>query len=151
MRYDPVSYGGRFMSEIHLSGSCLCGSVAYEIHGDPMLFAHCHCQRCRKATGTGHATNIILKSVSVDWTAGENLLRSYKVPEAKRFTTVFCSECGSTMPRVAPDNSMAVIPAGTLDMDPGIRPEMRVFQDSRTDWSCPADDVPAFDQFPSPG
>ena len=137
------------MSEMHLSGSCLCGSVAYEIHGEFLQFNHCHCERCRKMTGTGHATNIILKPGSVEWTAGENLLRSYKVPEAKRFRSVFCGECGSPMPRVTPDNSLAVIPAGTLDKEPGVRPERRIFQDSRTDWSCPADDLPAFDQYPT--
>jgi hypothetical protein len=135
------------MNEVHLSGSCLCGSVAYEIHGELLQFNHCHCERCRKATGTGHATNIIMKPTSVNWTTGENLLLSYKVPEARRFTTVFCRECGSPLPRVAADNSIAVIPAGTLDEDPGIRPERRIFQDSRTDWSCPADDLPAFDQY----
>lgn len=136
------------MSEVQLSGSCLCGSITYEIHGESLLFAHCHCQRCRKASGTGHASNIILKPVSVKWTAGEQLLRRYKVPDAKRFTAVFCSECGSSMPRVAADNSIAVVPAGSLDSDPGIRPDARIFQDSRAEWSCLGDDVPAFDTYP---
>lgn len=136
------------MSELHLKGSCLCGAVAYEIRGESMHFNHCHCERCRKATGTGHATNIIMKPGSVKWTAGEQLLRRYAVPDAKRFATVFCSVCGSLMPRVAPDNSIAVIGAGTLDEDPGIRPERRIFNGSRAPWSCPSDDVPAFDKYP---
>ncbi len=136
------------MSDIQLSGSCLCGSVAYEIRGELRQFNHCHCERCRKATGTGHATNIVMIPAVVEWTAGESLLSDYKLPEAKRFATVFCSVCGSLMPRVAPDNSIAVIPAGTLDDDPGIRPERRIFQDSRSAWSCPADDLPGFDQYP---
>ncbi|MDH3748150.1 MAG: GFA family protein [Gammaproteobacteria bacterium] len=136
------------MSNLHLSGSCLCGSIAYEISGDALHFNHCHCERCRKASGTGHATNIIMKPTSVSWTAGEDLLKRYKVPEAKRFATVFCSVCGSLMPRVAPDNSIAVIPAGTLDNDPGIRPERRIFQGSRVEWSCAANDVPSFDTYP---
>lgn len=137
------------MSAIHLSGSCLCGSVAYEISGDALQFNHCHCERCRKASGTGHATNIIMKPATVCWTAGENLLKRYKVPEAKRFATVFCSVCGSLMPRVAPDNKIAVVPAGTLDNDPGIRPERRIFQGSRVEWSCAGNDVPDFDTYPS--
>ena len=33
---------------------------------------------------------------------GEDLLVSYKVPEARFFTTVFCRRCGSKMPRVSP-------------------------------------------------
>jgi hypothetical protein len=79
------------MSKLNLSGSCLCGSVAYEITGTSRAFFHCHCSRCRKATGTGHASNIIMQPDSVTWTAGEDLLNSYKVPEAKRFMTTFCS------------------------------------------------------------
>lgn len=135
------------MSELNLSGSCLCGSVAYEISGDLLQFNHCHCERCRKASGTGHATNIIMKPSSVQWTAGENLLKRYKVPEAKRFAAVFCTHCGSLMPRVAPDESVAVVPAGSLDADPGIRPERHIFQKSRADWSCEANDLPGFDAY----
>lgn len=136
------------MVHVNLSGSCLCGSVAYEISGTPLQFNHCHCQRCRKATGTGHASNILLKPETVDWIAGEKLLKQYKVPDAKRFSTNFCKNCGSLMPRVAPDMSFAVVPAGTLDADPGIRPERRIFQGSRAEWSCEAGDVPAFETYP---
>ena len=136
------------MSDVQLSGSCLCGSVVYEIAGDAMQFNHCHCQRCRKATGTGHASNIIMKPATVKWLSGENLLGRYKVPEAKRFATVFCSSCGSLLPRVAPDNSIAVVPAGTLDNDPGIAPERRIFGGSRAAWSCSDDSLPTFEAYP---
>jgi hypothetical protein len=139
---------GASMSEIRLAGSCLCGSVQYEVAGDDSKFYHCHCERCRKATGTGHATNIILRSDAVRWTAGESLLKRYDVPEAKRFATVFCSNCGSLMPRVSPEFGIVVIPAGTLDVDPGIRPEARIFEDSRAAWSCEGGDLPGFAEYP---
>ena len=138
------------MSDLNLSGSCLCGSVAYEITGASKAFYHCHCSRCRKATGTGHASNILLTPASVTWTAGEELLSRYKVPEAIRFMTTFCSICGSLMPRVAPDNSIAVIPAGSLDTDPGIRPQARIMSGSRTDWSCDSRELPEFGEYPPP-
>ena len=73
------------MGEIALSGSCLCGSVAYELEGDARRFYHCHCERCRKASGSAHASNIILRLKSITWTAGESLVHSYKLPEAERF------------------------------------------------------------------
>ena len=136
------------MSELQLSGSCLCGSVTYEISGESMHFYHCHCRRCRKATGTGHASNIIMRPDAVAWTTGEHLLSYYKVPDAKRFATTFCKTCGSLMPRIAPDNSVAVIPAGTLDDDPGIKPDARIFQDSRSGWSCDDSELPAHLTYP---
>lgn len=136
------------MGKTTLSGSCLCGTVSYEINGDPGQFWHCHCTRCRKATGTGHASNIIMKPDTVDWLSGNDVLTYFKVPDARRFATVFCSKCGSPMPRVAPDLSIAVIPAGTLDNDPGIRPQGRIYQDSRAPWSCDTTELARFDTFP---
>ncbi len=136
------------MSEINLHGGCLCGSVRYEIHGNEGRFWHCHCSRCRKSSGTGHASNILLKPESAEWTAGKELLKIFKVPDARYFAVVFCSECGSPLPRVAPDMSIAVVPAGTLDDDPGLRPEARIFQDSRAEWSCDDSVVPGYDTYP---
>ena len=80
-------------------GSCLCGAVQYEISGEAARFYHCHCRRCRKATGTGHASNLMIKPEHISWLKGEELIASYKVPEAERFTNRFCSQCGSSMPR----------------------------------------------------
>jgi hypothetical protein len=44
--------------------------------------------------------------------------------------------------------SFVAIPAGTLDHEPGILPEARIFQDSRAEWSCNNADIPGFDQYP---
>lgn len=136
------------MQDLHLSGSCLCGSVAYEISGTALYFNHCHCERCRKATGTGHASNIIMKPATVRWTAGENLLQHYKVPEAERFATSFCGNCGSPMPRVNAELRVIVVPAGSLDDEPEMQPERRIFQSSRATWSCTGDDLPGFETYP---
>ena len=137
------------MDEISLRGSCLCGGVAYEISGEPVRFYHCHCRRCRKATGTGHASNLMLTAARAEWVRGEELLTSYKVPDALRFRTCFCGRCGSPMPRLVPESGIAVIPAGSLDSDPGIQPQARIFWDSRADWSCAAGDLPVFAEYPA--
>ena len=129
-------------------GSCICGSVQFEIRGEPRGFFHCHCGRCRKSSGTGHASNIILKPESAEWTAGEELLSSYKVPDAARFRTVFCRRCGSPMPRVAPDLGVAVIPAGSIDHPIAITPSDHIMWASRAPWSCDSDDIPHWPEYP---
>ncbi|MDQ6957621.1 MAG: hypothetical protein Q9M24_00745 [Mariprofundaceae bacterium] len=51
------------MSQTTLRGSCLCGSVQYEISGEIVRFYHCHCGRCRKATDThllGFACRVVM-------------------------------------------------------------------------------------------
>ena len=131
------------------SGSCICGAVRYEITGEPRAFFHCHCSRCRKSSGTGHASNVIVRPEKVTWHSGEELLNSWRVPEAERFRTVFCRRCGSPLPRVAPDFRYATIPAGSLDGDPGVAPVAHIMFDSKTAWSCPAGELPAWPEYPA--
>jgi len=136
------------MAQETFKGSCLCGHVKYEMTGHPERFYHCHCQRCQKATGTGHASNIMVKTGSVKWLSGEALLKRYKVPEAERFYTLFCSDCGSPMPRDVPELDATFIPAGTLDVMPSIQPEARIFWDSRSDWTCSGDGIAHHSEYP---
>jgi hypothetical protein len=136
------------MSVMTLAGSCLCGSVAYELEGDARRFYHCHCERCRKSTGAAHASNIIMRLRSITWTAGEQLTKRYKVPEAERFAVVFCTECGSPLPRVSPDGEFVVVPAGSLEHEPGISPQARIFDGSKAAWSCSGDGIPAHETYP---
>ena len=136
------------MSNETFAGGCLCGSVRYEITGSVRTFLHCHCSRCRKSTGTGHASNLIIKPEAAKWLSGEDKLASYKVPDADRFRTVFCSACGSQLPRVAPDMSMAVIPAGSLDAEPEATPVGRIFIDSKASWSCKDAELPSWPEYP---
>ena len=137
------------MSQSTLQGSCLCGAVKFEVSGTPIRFYHCHCKRCRKATGTGHATNLFVQPGSLTWTGGEELIKSYKVPEAKRFTRQFCTNCGSGLPRQVKDTDIVMIPAGSLDNEPVMRPQARIFWDSRAGWSCSHDEaIPVHPEYP---
>jgi len=135
------------MTQTTFRGSCLCGSVQYEISGDPQKFYHCHCLRCRKASGTGHASNLLIKPGAIKWSKGEDLIKAYKIPEAKRFTRCFCSVCGSAVPRYVKETDFIVIPAGSLDSDPTIRPQARIFWDSRASWSCGGDGLPVHSEY----
>lgn len=127
-------------------GSCLCGAVTYEMEGEALAFYHCHCQRCRKANGTGHASNVRVDTPAINWLSGEDLIRSYKVPEAERFRNDFCGNCGSPMPRFFPHKGFVVLPAGTLDSELPEMSKSRIFYDSRASWSC-ADDLPTFSEY----
>ena len=136
------------MANSTLRGSCLCGAVKYEVNGDPQRFYHCHCTRCRKATGTGHASNLLIKADGIHWLQGEAQVALYKVPEAERFTNSFCKTCGGRVPRYIAELGFVMIPAGSLDHEPGITPQARIFQDSRVTWSCSGDNLPVFAAYP---
>jgi len=135
------------MTQTTLKGSCLCGAVKYEASGEAKRFLHCHCSRCRKASGTGHASNLFLQPGTLKWLAGEEQVRAFKVPEAKRFTNTFCAAYGSRLLRQAAGTDIVLIPAGSLDEEAPIAPQARIFYGSRAQWSC-GDDLPTFEDYP---
>ncbi len=135
------------MSATILRGSCLCGSVAFEVSGDPKRFYHCHCSRCRKATGTGHASNLFVQPGVLSWLKGETQIRAFKVPQAQRFTNYFCANCGSRLPRQAKDSDLVMIPSGSLDDEPPLKPQARIFAGSRASWSCEGDALPVYPEY----
>ena len=103
---------------------------------------NCHCQRCRRGRAAAHASNGFTSGSGVTFIQGEDNLKSYKLPEAQHFTQVFCKTCGSLMPRVDPGRDIAVIPLGSLDDDPGIKPIAHIHTNSMAGWHDITDDTP---------
>jgi hypothetical protein len=129
-------------------GSCLCGSVAYEVRGAPMVMQSCHCQRCRRSKGAAYATNIFYKASQFQWTRGEELVVQYKLPAAKFSTSAFCCQCGAVMPRVSQERDVAVIAAGSLDTDPPLRSQRHIFTTYKASWFEITDSAPQFPEGP---
>ncbi len=137
------------MDQVTLEGSCLCREVCYIVIGEPRRFYHCHCARCRKSSGTGHASNLIITSAQLTFSKGESLLKRYKLPEAIRFTRQFCSNCGASVAHFVPELDAVVVPAGSLDCEVPIKPQARIFWNSRAEWSCDGDELPRYAGYPA--
>lgn len=133
-----------------LRGSCLCRKVAYEIVGALQRLYHCHCSRCRKARGAAHATNAFAAMDDVRYLRGQESVRTYRLPGARTFSHVFCTTCGSGMPRLDPGRSLAVIPMGSLDDDPKRTIDSHIFVASKAPWYEINDDLPRHDAAPEP-
>jgi len=137
------------MESVALAGSCLCGTVRFQISPPFSKFAHCHCTRCRKATGAAHASNIYLTPEQLTWLAGQDAIARYNLPSALSFARWFCSQCGSLVPRLSRSGKTVVVPAGSLDDQPMENPRARIFCDSEAPWVCVGDDLPRHPQYPS--
>ena len=130
-------------------GSCLCNAVTYQFSGPEFVFQYCHCSRCRKFTGSAHAANIIIDPKQFEWLGGEELVGRYEHPEAKHYATSFCKRCGSSLPWLAKSGRSMVIPAGTLDDDPGIRPAQNIYWQDRAPWREEVADLIHYDELPT--
>ncbi len=129
-------------------GSCLCGAVSYRFRGPAYVFQYCHCSRCRKFTGSAHASNIIVKPENFEWLGGEDQVGRFEHPEAKHYATCFCQRCGSSLPWISKTGVSVMIPAGTLDEDPGIRPTQNIHWQDRAPWRVDPGDLPQYDELP---
>jgi len=136
-------------NEVISKGSCLCGEVSYELTGHLGIFQYCHCSRCRKFTGSAHCANMFVRPAQFKWVSGEALLGRYEPSDTKHFATVFCTNCGSSMPWLEKTKKTIIIPAGTLDTEPPLAPQQSVFYGSKADWYISPDKLPKHDQLPS--
>ena len=75
------------------TGSCLCGAVAFEIHGPLDDVVACHCSQCRKQTGNYWASTQCADA-DLKFTRQDGLKWFQSSDFAKRG---FCKECGSTL------------------------------------------------------
>jgi hypothetical protein len=112
-------------------GSCLCGAVGYELRLPFSRFLNCHCSRCRKATGSAYAANAVVQPEAFRWTRGEGEVVRYDVPDARSFATAFCRRCGAPLPHLTRRGREMIVPAGSLNDDPGVAPSMHVHWGSR--------------------
>src|SRR5215472_10563125 len=57
-------------TQMSLKGSCLCGSVNYEVEGLDKAIEHCHCRTCRKAHASAYATTAGIMREHFRWPLG---------------------------------------------------------------------------------
>ena len=127
-------------------GSCLCKSIKFELKGEPNSFFFCHCTRCRKVSGTVHASNLFYQGSSLEWLSGKDKVKTYALANT-HFKNSFCTECGSQVPTEINDHK-TMIPAGCLDTDVHIEPNAHIFCDSQANWEESIETTKKFNKLP---
>ena len=113
------------------TGSCLCGSVNYKSNTNPLVIQNCHCDQCRKATGSVYLTNLFIKEENFEIT-GEVNNYTHLSDAGNNMTKYFCPNCGS---QVFGKNSgrpgIITIRAGTVNEKDIIKPIRNLFLKSK--------------------
>lgn len=76
-------------------GSCLCGTVRYEVRSKIRAVSHCHCGMCQKAHGAAFGSYGSVPVADLVITHGDALLR--RRDSSPGITRTFCSACGSPL------------------------------------------------------
>jgi hypothetical protein len=124
-----------------IRGSCLCGSVKYQINGQPFDARFCHCSMCRKAHGSAFRVRTSVKVTDFAFVAGAELVTYFESSPGNR--RGFCRVCGSPIvSKFDAHPDYYGLPLGALDDDPGIRPTLHVHVASKASWFNITDDLP---------
>lgn len=129
-----------------LRGSCLCGTVRFELRGPPRVVYYCHCGKCRKQSGSSFATNVIVRKDDLAIIAGEEALSSFESsPNKRRF---FCSGCGSPIYSHGDKTKHIVsVRCGTLDSELPLHPSVHAFVASKANWVNICDGLPQHPEY----
>jgi hypothetical protein len=128
-----------------IRGSCLCGGIAFEIAEKIGPIGQCHCSKCRKVSGTDGNAVCYANAKQFRWRRGEEMIKSFVVPNSNGWSSNFCGTCGSPVPRTDNANKIYFVPAGLLDDDPGHRGyAAHIFVGSKAPWVEIADSAPQF-------
>jgi hypothetical protein len=126
-----------------MKGSCLCGEVEFEVTARPLGFGFDHCSKCRKSSGSAFATWMICCADDFRFIRGNEAVKIFELPVRETppgYGRAFCTRCGGPVPLQRGDT--VGIPAGTLDDDPGIRPQGHIFVEFKAPWFEITDSLP---------
>ena len=127
-------------------GSCLCGSVRYEIDGELGEFGYCHCRSCRKASGSAHAANAPVERAQFRLLSGVATLREYESSPGK--LRAFCSACGSPIyAYLTATADLLRIRLGSLDTPFTAQPRAHTWVSDKAPWEPIAEGLPQFPQW----
>jgi hypothetical protein len=130
-------------------GSCLCGGVRYEVTAPFLRANYCHGSRCRKHSGAAASAQGRVPREGFRLLSGDELIEVFRPPDGG-MVKAFCRICGSSVfGGTWPSGPEVSIRLGTLDDDPGIRPQFHTFVGSKAVWeSLPDDGLDRFEERP---
>lgn len=123
------------------SGKCLCGAVTYEAIGQPIIVAQCHCEECRRLSGTGHTIGAMYPSKAV---TVKGVLSDYKYTSGKgsEVTKSFCTHCGSPIYGTnsrTPDH--LTLSLGSMIDATGLDVQVVIFEQDKQHWDQLGPDI----------
>ncbi|WP_019528778.1 GFA family protein [Dasania marina] len=125
-----------------LTGSCLCGAIAYQASAINNTISHCHCQMCRKFHGAAFASYGSIAPANFKWLRGEQALKSYTASNGT--IRQFCQHCGSSLTFTSKSQPTIELALGSLDVDITQRPVAHIFTAYKANWYSITDGLPCF-------
>ena len=113
---------------------CQCGAMTVRARGEPLRRSICHCEACRKRTGSAFSWNMFFPTAALTVTGATMEVR--RVADSGNHCIDWrCAACGNLMLFGGePDIGRRGIPAAMFDDIRDLAPKASVYDDRRPDW-----------------
>jgi hypothetical protein len=118
------------------TGRCQCGQITYDLTGDLIATAVCHCDHCQRQSGAAFSVNLIVHESQMALSGDLSTFEDRgEHGDAVYVYRRFCGQCGTPIfsAMVEPAGILAV-KAGTLDDRSGVQPTVEVWCDHKQPW-----------------
>jgi hypothetical protein len=128
-----------------LEGGCLCGALRYELRGDPITVALCHCSICRRSAGAPVVAWAMFDRSAFAFVQGKPAIHSSSAGVER----AFCGRCGSGITWSAERLAGLIdVTVATLDDPSALPPEMHIWESRRVSWFELGDVLPRHAELP---
>jgi hypothetical protein len=118
------------------TGRCLCGQITYELAGDLLATAVCHCDHCQRQGGSAFSVNLVAHESQL--TVHGDLATYVETGEHDDGEYVrrrFCASCGSPIvSELVLSQGVIAVKAGTLDDKSDVNPTIQAWCVDRQPW-----------------
>lgn len=131
-----------------ITGSCHCGAIRYQVEGEAIVHALCHCGDCRRHSGAPMVGWAMYPETALKVTKGTPKVYA----SSQHGRRHFCPDCGTGLFYVNAEMlpSIVDIQSATFD-DPDVVPaQAHVQVAERLKWMERANELPMFQRYPPP-
>jgi hypothetical protein len=127
-------------------GRCLCGTIQYELSGDPKSVSICHCTDCQRSAGAPMIVWAEFPESEVHVTKGT----PKTINSSGAAMRSFCPECGSGLfyrnAEILP--GLVEVQASTLDDPAALPPTFQIQTAEQQPWVTHLAEIEAYERFP---
>ena len=111
--------------------------MTYELTGDPIATAVCHCEHCQRQGGGAFSVNVVVheSQLTVSGTL-QTYVETGENDDGEYVRRRFCGTCGSPIvSELVHSAGVVAVKAGTLDDRSEVRPTVEVWCVDRQPWA----------------
>jgi len=130
-----------------MHASCLCGTVCFTFPKTVGEFVYCHCQSCRKSSGSAFGANVSVPSDELHFETGQDNIGTYESSPGK--VRHFCKTCASPLFTKVGENPPYIrVRLGVIDTDFSQLAAAHIFMQDKAQWHDPDRTMTKFDEWP---